>query len=100
MAKPIRIIYSRRDSIKIGDFESITPSWSEEWELEDGDKPSEVRKALVERVDSMFQTVVRRQLKQVIDRRVNVRDQETEDYMDEVCDYFKVSQGRKGGRAK
>lgn len=100
MAKPVRITYSRRDSIKIGDFESLTPSWSEEWELEDGDKPSEVRKALVERVDSMFQTVARRQLKQVIDRRVNVRDQETEDYMDEVCDHFGVSQGRKGGRKK
>jgi hypothetical protein len=98
MAKPVRITYSRRDSIKIGDFESLTPSWGEEWELEEGDKPGEIRKALVERVDSMFQTVARRQLKQVIERRVNVRDQETEEYMDEACDYFKVSQGRKGGR--
>lgn len=100
MAKPVRIIYSRRDSIKIGDFESLTPSWGEEWELEEGDKPADVRKALIERVDSMFCTVARRQLKQVVERRANIRDQETEEYMDEACDYFKVNQGRKGGREK
>ena len=94
MARPIRIIYSRRDTIKIGDFESLTPSWSEEWELEDGDKPSEIRKALVEKVDNLFHKVAQRQLRQVVKRRVNVRDEQTEDYMDEACDFFKVVQGR------
>jgi len=98
MAKPIRIEYTKRDSIKIGDFESITPSWGETWELEEGDNPAEVRKALVARVETMFRTVIRRTLRQTIERRVNMRDQESEDYMDEVCDYFKVKQGVPGGR--
>jgi len=98
VAKPIRIEYSKRDAIKIGDFESITPTWGETWELEEGDDPAKVRKALVDRVEGMFRTVARRTLRQTIDRRVNVRDQETEEYVDEACDYFGVKQGVKGGR--
>lgn len=98
MARPVRITYNRRDTIKIGDFESITPSWGEEWELSEGENPTDVRKALVERVDRMFHLAARRTLRQVVERRVNMRDQETEEYMDEVCDYFKVKQGVKGGR--
>jgi hypothetical protein len=100
MAKPVRIEYSKRDSIKIGDFESITPSWGETWELEEGDNPAEVRKALVERVEKMFVIVAKRTLKQTVDRRANIRDQQTEEYMDEACDYFEVKQGRVGGRKK
>jgi hypothetical protein len=100
MAKPVRISYTKRDTIKIGDFETVSPSWSEEWELAADDDPAAMRQALVERVESMFRTIVRRSLRQTIERRVNMRDEETEEYMDEACDYFKVSQGRKGGRAK
>jgi len=100
MARPVRIEYSKRDSIKIGDFESITPSWGETWELEEGDNPTEVRKALVGRVETMFRTVAKRTLRQTIERRVNVRDQQTEEYMDEACDYFEVKQGVRGGRKK
>jgi hypothetical protein len=98
MAKPVRIEYTKRDSIKIGDFESITPSWGETWELEEGDKPSEVRRALVDQVEKMFVVVSKRTLRQTIERRVNRRDEETEGYMDEACDFFGVKQGVKGGR--
>lgn len=98
MAKPVRIRYGKRDSVKIGDFETITPQWEEEWELQEGDNPAEVRKALVERVEKMYRMVTQRALRQVIERRVNVRDKETEEYMDEACDFFGVKQGVEGGR--
>jgi len=98
VARPVRISYTKRDTIKIGDYESITPSWHEEWELDSEETPDKARKDLIERVEKMFRVVTKRALKQTIQRRVNVRDQETEEYMDEACDYFKVKQGVRGGR--
>ena len=95
MAKLKRLIVSRRDSIKIGDFESITPSWSEEWELEDGDDPQEIRKKVVTTVDKMYYKVAQRHLRDAVKRRINDRDEEAQDYMDEACDYFNVSQAKK-----
>lgn len=98
MAKPVVIAYGKRDGINVGDFETVSPYWYEEWKLEEGDKPNEVRKALVEHVERMHRVVARRTIRQVVDRRVNMRDDQTEEYMNEACDYFEVKQGVRGGR--
>lgn len=96
MAKVVRISYERGDTIKIGDFELLRPIYGETWELEEGEDPDKLWKKLVRTVDEKFHMICRRQLQHNLKRRVNERDEETQDYIDEACDYFKVKQVKQG----
>lgn len=95
MAKVVRISYERGDTIKIGDFELLRPLYGEVWKLEEGEDAEKMWKKLVKEIDEKFRMIVRRQLRETIKRRVNERDEETQDYMDEACDFFGVKQGRR-----
>ena len=92
MSKPKTVFFESRNNYKVGDFESITVAYAETWELEPGDDPKAKRKALITHVENLHRIAVRRQLKANIARRVNPRDSEAQDYMDEICDYFEVVQ--------
>jgi len=88
--KSITIV--RTNTFNIGDWESIKPTYGETWELEPGDDPAEIRKQVKNAVGQGFQRVTQLELRGTLLRRRNERDLPTEEYLDEICDFFAVEQ--------
>jgi len=94
MPRVTRLVYERADTIKVGDFELLRPVYGETWVIKEGDDPDKEWKRLVKTADEKWHKIARRQLQQNLDRRVNQRDEESQDYIDEACDYYNVKQNR------
>lgn len=92
MARIKEIIVGRSVTYNIGDWESIKPTYSEVWTVEPGDDPAVIRKQAMQSVSIVYRKVCQREIAAVVARRVNQRDPQGEDYLDEICDYFDVPQ--------
>jgi len=91
-----KVIVGIGDKVSVGEWENINPIFMLEYVVKSDDDVATIEKEVRKRAEVEWFRLAKQRFGLVVKRRVNERDEETQDIMDEVSDWIEKGLKPKG----